>query len=402
MSKSFRRGSVAALAVAGLTLSLAPSASATPDDYDYLWNVDVDNATEIRIAGNTRVTTAIKASQSRDDWGRCFNFNQYDYRSSEGRHDRRRTNCNIDIILARSDNYSDALAASPLADVLDAPILITDGNALDPDVADEIERLSAKHEKGWWGRTTVHILGGTAALSHDVRDEVEDLDGVDTTWRYQGIDRFETAVNIAEVTVEAYGIESGAAIDEINVFLTTGSNFPDALAAGAAAANDDGVVLLTDGEGWDRRGFTEEAIINLEDWIPGWDQNTNETFAIGGPAVRAALAGDVRLGNDGAISGSDRYETAVLAAERFFETSFASKDFFAVASGVNFPDAVVASAFIANADGPLLLTRPAALSNVTEQYLMENADNNDVVFTFGGTGSVSQQVSLDIRAALAF
>ena len=33
----------------------------------------------------------------------------------------------------------------------------------------------------------------------------------------------------------------------MNVYLATGTNFPDAMAAGAAAADNDGIVLLTNG-----------------------------------------------------------------------------------------------------------------------------------------------------------
>jgi len=193
------------------------------------------------------------------------------------------------------------------------------------------------------------------------------------------------------VTVDFYGIESGADSLNVNPYITTGINFPDALAAGAAAAANDGVVLLTKGEAMDSRGFTEDFLVDLNDWVADtefwWDVNTTETFAVGGPAHRALVANDVRFVE--AYDGADRYETATLTAEG----TFGDPSFFAVVSGMNYPDAVVASAYIANADGPLLLSAPDALTPVTAAYLADNVDNGQMVVTFGGPGSMSKAVT---------
>ena len=109
---------------------------------------------------------------------------------------------------------------------------------------------------------TVHLLGGTSALSNAVDSAILGLSNVDRTVRYRGIDRYETAVTISEATVDRYGFDSGVETPrDANAYLTTGINFPDALAAGAAAANNDGVVVLTKGELPDPRGFTEEFLI---------------------------------------------------------------------------------------------------------------------------------------------
>ena len=51
----------------------------------------------------------------------------------------------LDIIVGRVDEYSDTLAAVPLADVLDAPILLNPSDELDPRVATEIQRLAAPY-----------------------------------------------------------------------------------------------------------------------------------------------------------------------------------------------------------------------------------------------------------------
>lgn len=430
MSKITHRGALGALAAAAMTLTLAPMASAEVVDPDLPLIpgiAEVESASVIRIADRDRIGTAIEAAQTRSDYG--WNVPGPNIFQCSGgfatapQYEGRRAwlplgtvievnalgtwndwsdtvECTvvkgpdrysgIDIVVARSDDYSDALAATPLADVLDAPVLINPTDELDPRNADEIARLAQGRNM-----VTVHILGGTNALSADVEEAIDDVIAAPFVWsntlRYQGIDRYETAVNIAKVTVDFYGIESGADSFNVNPYITTGINFPDALAAGAAAAANDGVVLLTKGEAMDSRGFTEDFLVDLNDWVADtefwWDVNTTETFAVGGPAHRALVANDVRFVE--AYDGADRYETATLTAEG----TFGDPSFFAVVSGMNYPDAVVASAYIANADGPLLLSAPDALTPVTAAYLADNVDNGQMVVTFGGPGSMSKAVT---------
>lgn len=302
----------------------------------------------------------------------------------------------MDIIVARADEYSDALAAAPMADVLDAPILLNPTGELDADVRAEIARLAAyvpaggdalNHEN----LVTVHLLGGTNALSHDVENAIEGIANVDVVVRYQGVDRYQTAVEIAKQTIDHYRFESNADGNDVNVYLTTGINFPDALAAGAAAANNDGVVLLTKGTVLDSRGFTDDFLIDLETWVLDelWDINTSEIFAVGGPSATAAADFDIRLADS--YVGADRYETATITAEKVFADD--DVDFFAVVSGEGFADALVASGFIANLDGPLLLTRAASLTPVTADYIEANVANGDAVITFGGPDSLRLAVT---------
>lgn len=440
MTKStLRRGGRALVAVtaAALAVTMAPAAFAAVDDSDGAPPVVVPDETVMsaevfRIADSTRILTAIEASQSRTDWGTIYSNTKllWDCSASNFWMDGTpvphhqgwevgdfffptwfmgsqvkcevvegdtKTWGNMDIIVARSDDYPDALAAAPLADVLDAPILLNPTDALDADVSAEIKRLAAlAGHGGRHANVTVHLLGGTNALSHAVENAIDALPNVDRTLRYQGIDRYQTAVNIAEVTVDHYGLESGADGNDVNVFLTTGVNFPDALAAGAAAANNDGVVLLTRGTELDRRGFTEQFLVDLETWVDDarWDINTSENFAVGGPSATAAADFDIRLADQWV--GADRYETATLTARDVFNLDPKGTDNFAVVSGTGFADALVASGYIANLDGPLLLTRPTALTPVTAEYLEDVVQNGDRIFTFGGPDALRLAVTNEI------
>ena len=68
------------------------------------------------------------------------------------------------VMLARSDDPRDALAASGLAGQLDAPILITDRNSLSSKTAQELARLKPMK---------VYILGGTGAIKTNVENQVK-------------------------------------------------------------------------------------------------------------------------------------------------------------------------------------------------------------------------------------
>ena len=159
------------------------------------------------------------------------------------------------VVLARADEFADALAGTPFAVQKGGPMLLTYPDSLHPNTAAELQRVLPE------GRT-VYLLGGVVALSQAVEDQVRAL-GYDVV-RLQGPSRVETAVDIAE---EMSGLQ--------NVLITTGYNFPDALAAGAAAAHINGAVLLTTAEA---RHPATDAFLD--------DHADLDAFAVGGPAAR--------------------------------------------------------------------------------------------------------------------
>ncbi|HHU09566.1 MAG TPA: hypothetical protein GXZ60_06080, partial [Intrasporangiaceae bacterium] len=374
MSNKNTRGVFAALAAGALALSMAPNALATVNDPDGAPIVNVpdekvSNAEVFRIADSTRILTAIEASESRTDWG---DIDKYDdttdlfwscSKTGYPLDDKRvkgdgwavgdffypvyiglpmvgEVKCTVvekvtevgatygsmDIIVARSDDYPDALAAAPLADVLNAPILLhpttapagsdANGNGVMDSVEAEIKSLAkvGAHEDV---SVTVHLLGGTQALAHSVENGIDGIENVDNTLRYQGLNRYETAAEIARVTVDEYELASGAGLHDVNVYLTTGENFPDALSAGAAASNNDGVVLLTQATKLDTYDFTLDFLKDLRNWVDDDNRhiNTSEIFAVGGPSATAA-AGSIDLA--ASYVGVNRYETATLTAEATF------------------------------------------------------------------------------------
>jgi uncharacterized repeat protein (TIGR01451 family) len=263
-------------------------------------------------------------------------------------------------VLARSDLFPDALTGTPFAVAQRAPLLLTPPSVLDPRTAAEIQRVLPR------GRT-VNLLGQTAALSQAVASQVAALGY--TVVRHGGADRFATAVRISE----ALG-------NRPRFFVTSGLDFPDALAAGAAAANHNASILLTAGS---QQNATTNAYFGRNPGRPLW--------SIGGPALRA-YPGATQVG------GIDRYGTAALVAQTFFS----SPANVGAATGEKFPDSLTGGAHIGAKNGPMLLVRPnAPLPGQIEQYLSANKTAIQNIYVYGGTAAVGNDVVDAIQTATA-
>ncbi len=260
------------------------------------------------------------------------------------------------VVLARADNYPDALVGIRLAADKNAPLLFADGASLT--LATQAEILRVLPVGG-----TVYLLGGTAAIPASVATMLTELGYL--VVRYAGSDRFGTALAVAA----ALGSPG-------TVLLATGINFPDALAAGPAAAHIDGVVLLTDGS---VLPAAVQAYLNAH---PG------TVYAVGGPAVAADPAAI-------ALTGADRYATAVAVA-----TLFSGPTTLGVASGTTFADALSGGAFLAHDDGPLLLSSPMTLPASTTRYLGTAKTTVLTSTLFGGPMALSSAVAAAVGVAL--
>lgn len=161
-----------------------------------------------RMAGETRFETAVQISK-------------HDYKDGGAKA----------VILARGDVHADSVSAVPLAEELDAPVLLTPTETLHPETAKEIQRLLPKGGK-------VIFMGGTAALSKTVEDEVTKLGG--QVERIAGQNRAGTAVETAN------RLQKDEKLKEILV--ADGTDWQADLIAGPAAAEVDGATLLTNGD----------------------------------------------------------------------------------------------------------------------------------------------------------
>lgn len=363
MGKLTRRGSIIGTAALAGALAFSTAAMANVDGDPI--NIDGDQEVEQafgpniwRFADEDRIGTAVQAAERTNNvWGDT-------------------------VIIANSEVYADALAAGPLADAIDAPVLLnTPGNSVNQQVSDY---LSSEEN----GVSRVILVGGTDVFGNGVVNQLED--GGLTVERASGINRYQTAVELA-----GQALDEGEYEDNPNIFFASGEDFPDALSAGAAASASNGIVLLTKGDaGLD--AYTFAAVTGTVPSYDGPDLDIHESLiTVGGPAAAGTAEGwnGTPVEADFNHVGDDRYDTAVEVAEEYVGDAAN----FVVTSGQNFPDAVVGGAYAANVDGALLLTREEALTNASADYLESIRLDVENVFVFGGPDSVAPAVSDQIN-----
>lgn len=257
------------------------------------------------------------------------------------------------VILVNYNAYADALAATPLAYQLNAPILLTHPNQLTDATRSEIQRLKPQN---------VIVIGGEGSVSGNVYHIIQSL-GIPNVRRIGGVNRYEVAYLIAKEL---------PASDK--VIMAFGQNFPDALAIAPFAARNGYPILLTDTANLPTK--TREALAA---------RNAKGSIVVGGEGSVSAnvfrqLPSPIRIG------GKDRYEVAANIVQTLNLNT--NKAF--VATGLTFADALTGSVLAAKEDAPILLTGPNSLPDVINNLISEKG-----IYTFtilGGYGSVSQNV----------
>ena len=193
--------------------------------------------------------------------------------------------------------------------------------------------------------------------------------------RLAGSSRYETAVAAA---LDAF--PSGADV----AYVATGGAFPDALAAGPAAAMAGGPVLLTDTAVLPP--VIREELVRLD---------PQRIVVAGGAAgvSEAVLAALREIAPVRRLAGPDRYATATAIAADAFEGPV---PVVYLASGEAFADALAGGPAAAARRGPLLLVRPDALPAATAEALsrLQPAE----VVLLGGTAAVSDAVAEQVTS----
>lgn len=169
----------------------------------------------------------------------------------------------------------------------------------------------------------------------------------------------------------------------VTVYVASGENYPDALAAGAVAATRKAPVLLSQ-----RGEMPSEVHKELTRLSP------SRVVLLGGDAALSsrveaqakAVAASVER-----VAGTNRYSTAVTLARSFAPGVPVAY----LASGRSFPDALAGAAAAGRQGGPVLLTEPGALTDVTAQELKRLGAQRIVVL--GGTAAVSPAVEQAAR-----
>jgi putative cell wall-binding protein len=271
------------------------------------------------------------------------------------------------VLVANGTTFPDALAGGAAAARLEAPLLLTWPNQVPGATRNEIRRLHPDQ---------VVVLGGPASISNAVLSDLASL-APNGAKRLGGADRYGTA---ALISSEYFPSAS-------TVLIASGTNFPDALAGGPAAARLGAPLLLVR-----PGGIPDSTRAELQRLTPG------KIVVLGGPsavseAVRSEL-GTLASGGATRLGGVDRYGTAAAIASAVFPTS---KNV-VIASGTTFPDALAGGPAAAQLDGPLLLVKPTTAPSATRSQLQRLRPM--WVAVLGGSGSVGNGVMAQIRGVL--
>ena len=270
---------------------------------------------------------------------------------------------NSTLLLATGAAFPDAVAGSAAAGHLGVPLLLTAGGSLSSAAAAEITRLKPAR---------VALLGGTTALSANVATQVGAL--VPNVLRWQGADRFATAVAVSQQTYP-----SGAT----TVYLATGMAFPDALAGAALAGLAGGPLLLTTGTTLPQATAAEITRLHPSSIVV-----LGGTAAVSAQVATAAgtAAGGVTPSR---LQGADRYQTAdaIAAVLVHLNGGTSATHGVLIATGQAFPDALAGGAFAAKTNRPLLLVPQTYITPQTWQTVQDLGAASAIVL--GGTTVVS-------------
>ncbi|MGI9018576.1 MAG: cell wall-binding repeat-containing protein [Euzebya sp.] len=281
------------------------------------------------------------------------------------------------VVLARSDEYADALAGAPLAHSLDSPLLLTQPDQLSGPTQEALSRL---------GTSTVVVLGGEAAISPAVTDALTQQ-GISSE-RIGGSNRFGTAAAIADRLGPS-----------ARVFITEGENtdpnrgWPDALVAAPYAAFNDQPILLVNAT-----RVPPETAAALE------RSGAAEALVVGGTAsvsegVSSTIGQSVTVRR---IAGADRYETAALVQTEAQQEGMSAATMW-LATGLDWPDSLAAGPVIASRGDSLLLVdgNQLSASPATRARLQALAGQVSSLRLVGGEAAISRAVRDEALAILS-
>jgi putative cell wall-binding protein len=281
------------------------------------------------------------------------------------------------VVLTSSTSFADALSASSLAGVNNAPILITDSQTLSDQTKATIARL---------GASKVYLIGGEAAVSSDVENQLQALKtsaGANVSVeRISGEDRRATAIKVADA--------AAAVSPSDTAIIATGEKFADALSISPYAysygvpmyfAQEDGTLDAATVNAIARGGYSHLIILGGTNVV-----SSDVEQQVGGASVTR-------------IAGDNRYDTSSKIASYLIAHRLATIDNAAVATGQDFPDALTGAALCGRNSSVLLLADDTDTSAINS-VIKTNQSNIYTLYLLGGTNVLSSNVEQQINAVL--
>lgn len=140
------------------------------------------------------------------------------------------------VVLAIYDDFPDALSISSIAGIKGYPILLTYKNSLPKQTVEVLKNINP---------SKVYIAGGNGVISDDIKTEISSTIDIplDSLVRLSGKDRYETSVAIAKYFN----------LDTENALISTGLDFPDALAGSILGVKLKAPIILLDNNNFSKQ-----------------------------------------------------------------------------------------------------------------------------------------------------
>ena len=272
-------------------------------------------------------------------------------------------------VLARDDDFADALGATGLAGVLDCPIILTDREELSEAAAEAMGMLEVEE---------VYIIGGEGAMKPQLEEDLVDSLGIDSAkiHRVWGENSYDTSLECAKMITELGGHTDTAII-------AMSTNFQDALSISPIAYTQElPVVLQTWGDTSAERGFTDDA--------KAWLAN-RQLLVVGGPG---AISNESIAGFDlfDRIYGETGYDTSDMIAKWAIGAHLLSSNNVVIACGAQAPkgvDALAGAALAGRFGCPILLVNgndamEAVDTTTIDGYLTDHKGDVINAYVLGG------------------
>lgn len=249
------------------------------------------------------------------------------------------------VYVASGANFPDALSAGPAATRCGGPLLLVPPTTLPSNVANELKRLSPER---------IVIAGGTGAVSSGVESKLKAL--APSVKRIAGADRYSTSRKIVQ-----YAFDTAPAM-----WVATGANFPDALAASAAGSVDDLPVLIVPGTASKLDSASAGVIAGVRPGVVA--------IAGGTAVVSSGVAKSIDSMSGVSVArfgGADRYQTALQINQVVWDPDAWQPMYSFMVNGTKFPDALAGAPLAGAYAGPMHVVPPTCTPAGVAQHLID-------------------------------
>lgn len=291
------------------------------------------------------------------------------------------------LFIVTGESFPDALVSSPAVSILNGKLILTNSKKLSKESIESIKKTQSNK---------IYIIGGKNSISENVVNEIKKLVPQKTIFeRIDGKNRYDTSQKI-------YNKFFASSINyESHIYIATGRNWPDALTASAIA------------------GSTKEPVLLINDKDQNHPYQLVEQIRKSGYPKAILVGGEGSIGKNifesfkvyltpeyiSRIGGKDRYETSVLLNKKLDERNNEIYDWvpeigkvFApdttniwLATGANFPDALVSSVYASQTGHRLYLSSINCLDKNTHEAIYNKKSEVIKLNIVGGQKSITEK-----------